>query len=268
MKKIKKEIKRQILNARGAGKVKFGGDEKVKNVYHACIQKTGSQWIKSVFGDTDVVKNTGLRVHPQFRYEIGEFKKSFPKYTFVPGLYIPYELYREIKKPDKHKTIYVIRDPREVVVSWYYSMRYTHSLMGTVRYHRRKLKQLGESEGIEYCIKHLQWKFSFVRSWWQGCEDSRVLTVRFENLTRNPIQEWKKIFEHCGIKIDKSKLKAVLDRYTKEKMRKKDMKKRKEKSRSHYRKDKKSWDELFKSRHIEIFRKINGDIVDRLGYEW
>jgi hypothetical protein len=266
MSKVKKEAKRAGLFLRSLKDRYLALDGNIKNIYHACIQKTGSQWVKKVFGDPEIVRKTGLRVHPQFRYEVDEFKKRFPKYTFVPGLYIPYYLYNEIKKPKQYKTIYVVRDPRDVVVSWYYSMKYTHTKMGNVRRHREHLKDLNEKDGIEYCIKHLQVKFSFVREWWNNKEDPSIYMVRFEDLTKNPVSEWMDIFEHCDIEIDKRILKKVLSKYTKEKMRKRDLEQRPG-GRSHYRKEKKGWRDLFDNHHIDTFYRVNGDIVNLLGYK-
>ena len=238
----------------------------MQNVYHACVQKTGSQWIKAVLSDPDIRAVTGLRPHPQFRYESGRFMQHFPKYTYVPGLYIPYGLYGEIKKPAHYKTFYVIRNPRDIVVSWYYSAKYTHGLMGTVPRHRKKLHQLDESDGFAYCIRELQLKFSFMRTWWNQRDDPHLLFVRFEDLTSHPHAEYTKIFEHCGIEVGDQLLQSVLQRYTKEEMRKRDMEKRKG-GKSHYRKGKKGWRDLFEERHMELFSKMNGDLIEQLGYK-
>jgi hypothetical protein len=262
----KKKLDRAGLFARGVALSITRGSGGVQNVYHGCVQKTGSQWIKAVLSDPDIRKISGLRTHPQFRYESGSFKQHFPKYTFVPGLYVSYGLYNEIDKPPHYKTFYVIRDPRDIVVSWYYSMKYTHELMGTVPKHRKRLLQLNVSDGITYCIHELQLKLSFMRTWWNNQEDPRVYITRFEELTQEPISEWRKIFDHCEIEVGKSTLEAVLSRYTKEKMRERDSEGR-ENDRSHYRKEKKEWRDLFEEYHIELFSKVNGDLVERLGYE-
>jgi len=48
-----------------------------------------------------------------------------------------YDLYEEIQKPERYRTIYVQRDPRDVIVSWYWSMLETHVLMGKVGKYRK-----------------------------------------------------------------------------------------------------------------------------------
>lgn len=257
---------RAKLFMRGWGHRLTFSSRRPKNIYHACIQKTGSQWIKAVFSDPEIVKRTGLQVHPQFRYEVGEFRQKFPLHTFIAGLYIPYPMYNEIDKPKGYKTLYVVRDPRDIVVSWYYSMKYTHGEMGAVSNHRKILRGLSEKRGLEYCINHLQWKFSFIRTWWYNRNDPDIYLVRFEDLTNDPISEWGKIFNHCEIEIEKNTLEKVLSKYTKEKMRERDLKNR-DGDISHYRKEKKGWRDLFNKNLIEIFQKNNGNLIELLGYE-
>lgn len=236
-----------------------------QNIYHACIQKTGSQWIRKVFKDIRVQKYTGLLCYPQHRYEMGEFKKSFPKYTFVGGLYLPYELYDEIVKPKSYRTFYVLRDPRNVIISWYYSMLETHKLMGRVDKHRRKLKKMGFEDGISYCIRAQQLKFSFVKSWIFN-NDQDVLIVRFEDLVNNPLKGFKEIFNHCEVDIPEAELSIILNDYRKSKMREKDLEKNKREE-SHYRTLKTDWKEVFTRKHEAIFQEVNGDLVKILGYD-
>lgn len=237
----------------------------VDNIFHASVQKTGSQWIKAVLNDPRIRKKTGLIVYPQHRYEWDEFQKKFPRKTFVPGLYLSYQSYEEIVKPNNYKTIYVYRDPRDLIVSWYYSMKYSHGLMGKVYKHRSNLEKLNDEDGISYCIKHFQLKLSFMKDWFLNCKDENVIFVKFEDLTANPVNEFSAIFERCNIEITESELKRVLGNYTKEKMRERN--KKNGGKVSHYRKGGKSWEELFTEKHHSLFKRVNGDIVNLLGYK-
>ena len=65
----------------------------IDNIYHACVQKTGSRWMLAVLQDRRVRRASGLSVFPKFRHEFGAFHRRFPKYTIVPGLYILRGLY-------------------------------------------------------------------------------------------------------------------------------------------------------------------------------
>jgi len=242
----------------------------ITNIYHASVQKSGSQWLKQVFNDKVIVKYTKLALYPQHRYEWTEFKSKFPRKTFVPGLYISYQSYEEIIKPERYKTIYVIRDPRELIVSWYYSMKFSHGLMGKVYKHRKNLNNMNEDEGIMYCINHFQLKLSFMKDWVLNCNDENVVFVRFEDLTKKPKEEFSNLFQNLGIKIEEEVLHKVLDNYSKDKMRKRQSatKVSKQTKHSHYRDKPTGWKEMFNDEHIKQFKSINGNVVEILGYSW
>jgi hypothetical protein len=236
------------------------------NIYHACIQRAGSQWIKSIFSDKRVRNLTGLSVHPQFNYDSGEFKFSFPKYTFVPCLYISYDLYDLIQKPSNYKTLYILRDPRDLIVSWYYSTKYTHNISGRVAERRRYLNSVTRSKGLEYAIKRWQLKLSKVREWWINKNDNDIKLVKFEDITNDPEEVFFNIFTEWGYEISKNTVSQILSDYTKEKMRERDISGRRG-ERSKYRENKVGWEEMFEVKHRDLFKRLNGNLVEDLGYK-
>lgn len=245
--------------------------KKVPNniIFHASVQKSGSQWLKAVFNDPEIRQLTNLTTYPQHRYEWNEFKGRFPNKSFVPGLYISYQLYEEIEKPDRYFTLYILRDPRDLVVSWYYSMKYSHGLMGKVHKHRANLNELNEDDGITYCIDHFHLKLSFMKDWVLNCNDPNVVFLKFEDLVKNPSEILYKVFMENGYDIEKEKLSTILANYTKDAMRSKELavKGQKDSDKSHYRKNSSKWQDVFSDNHIEYFNKVNGDIVKILGYD-
>lgn len=239
----------------------------VDNVFHACVQKTGSQWISAVFRDLRVREASGLAPFPQFRYEWGEFRSNFPRRTFVPGLYISRPLYEEIEKPDTYKTLYVLRDPRDIALSWYWSVKETHHLMGKVVKHRERLESLSFHEGLKYAIRTLSIKFSYMRSWAYARDDEHVLFIRLEDLAEEPVAGFAEIMEHCKIPLSTAQLEEILKDYTKEKMRRRDLEVRGQDERSHYRKESTDWRQAFDPEHRELFRDVTGNLLGLLGYE-
>lgn len=265
-------VRRNAAQIRAVGKAATFPESNPQNIYHASIQKTGSHWVKSVFSDPRIREYTHLATYPGHRYEWDEFHKRFPKYHFVPGLFISYGSYEEIEKPERYKTFYVVRDPRDVVVSWYFSIRDTHRLAGKVAQYRKRLRSLGQEEGIAFCIRTLAYKFAFMRTWAYNADDPNVMLVKFEDLVAEPVRYWGKIFDHCGIDIPSTVLRDVLSDYDKEGMRRREqnrsfLRKRSTSNRSHYRKDERDWENLFTRRHKEMFSAINGNLLQVLGYE-
>lgn len=244
----------------------------VVNIYHAAIQKTASHHVKAVFKDKRIKKHTKLPSFPGHRYEWDEFKKKFPKYHFVPGLFISYGQYEEIKKPKRHRTFYIIRDPRNIIVSWYYSTLETHRLAGKVGKYRKILQNLDLDRGIKFCIQTLQYKFSFMRSWIYNRSDPNVLIVKFENLVQSPFETYKKIFSHCGVAIPDNVLEDVLKDHTKDTMRELEKSsffifKRSLSGKSHYRTRSNNWREVMSEQNLKYFYTVNGNLLEELGYE-
>jgi len=265
IKTVRKEFWKFFLKIRS----KFVPDNgrSISNLYLLTMQKSGSQWIKQVLNDRYILKKSGLKLYPQHRYEWTEFHHKFPKGTFVPGLYMSYDLYEEIEKPSQYKTICVVRDPRDIVVSWYFSMLKTHGLMGKVYKYRKALKKITIDEGLHYCIDELALKFSAMRTWFNNTNDPNMLIVKFEDLVQYPTTTFSKVFEFCNIEITKGELESVLSRYTKEKMRENDLKRRTDKSDSHYRVKRSKHSDYFTEEHYNHFYKVTGNLTDVMGYE-
>jgi len=238
------------------------------NLYHASVQKTGSQWIKSVLSDTRIQQATGLRTFPQHGYSMGEFVHKIPRYTYVPGMYISYDLYRKIQKPPRYYTFYVLRDPRNIIVSLYYSLLNSHRLVtNNVKRHRKFLRNQDKEVGINYCIKVFQVRLSYIRSWiYFADDDTNVDFVYFEDITSEPVELFHQVLNNSGFEVGKRLIQRVLSDYTKEEMRK-----RKESSRaklsSGYRKESTSWRSEFTRRNLQMFVKVNGNLASLMGYE-
>jgi hypothetical protein len=230
------------------------------------VQKTGSQWIKKVFNDHAVYRKTGLREFTQRRYEFGEFKKNFPKGTFIPGLYISHDLYLEIFKPQRYYTIYVRRDPRDILVSWYFSMLKTHGLMGKVPYYRSQLQKMDVTDGLHFCIEHFAMKFMSMRTWHRDDVGSNVRFIEFLDIAERPQYVLRQIFNDLGFEFAENELLELCARYSKEELRRKDLDARSDRSESHYRKQGSSYLELWNSEHHRHFHNVTGDLIDVLGY--
>jgi hypothetical protein len=242
-------------------------NRKLKNLYFLTMQKSGSQWVRQIFNDRRLKSKTKLLEYPQHRYELNEFHQKFPIGTFVPGLYMSYDLYEEIKKPTQYKTICIIRDPRDIVISWYFSMLKTHKLMGKVGKYRSVLKEKSFDDGIHYCIDELSIKFMAMRTWINNSDDDNMIFIKFEDLVHKSKDTFTKIFMKCGINISEQEIENILNEYSKDRMRKKDLATRKDKSESHYRKKSSKHVDYFKEEHYKHFYNVTGNLIDILGYK-
>jgi hypothetical protein len=221
-----------------------------------------------VFSDPRIQRHTGLWTYPQHEYEIGDHHNSFPKYTFVPGLYISYEQYLRIDKPKNYKTLYIIRNPKNIIVSWYKSMKETHKLVNdSVRYFRKRFKKMNKKEGIMEAIKYYQVKISFMKEWYMQSEiDNNVTVIRFEEMTKNPKKEFEKTLKNMETEVPKKTIHEVVESHKKSKMVKRDKRKRGDKI-TDYKKGKTDWRNHFDREHEKQFERVNGKAAKIMGYE-
>lgn len=163
----------------------------IENVYHCCTQKTASQWFRGVLRDAIVYRNTGWDVVPyrELGLNDAEISKPIPRHTVAAHLYIDYPTYGAIEKPENYRTFFILRDPRDCVVSWYFSMRYSHNPeFGIVQQLRSELQAIDdEIDGLKHMITRLG-EFGFFdtqRSWVEAPISDRVRVLRYEDFAHD-----------------------------------------------------------------------------------
>lgn len=250
------------------------------NIYHCCVQKTGSQWVKAMLSDWETYRYSGLTVFNYRKSRPGGgyarkitdmgFTEPFPGDTIVTPLYTDFGNYSAIPKPERYRVFFVMRDPRDLVVSWYFSVRYSHALMGRVPEHREVLNRLSVADGMLYSIEYLHDYGLFValESWIDAPKrDPNVLLLRFEDMTaRDNLGVFEELLLHCDIHMPEKALSALLQNYSFERLA--GRKRGKEDRTSHYRRGiPGDWKNYFNSMIMARFEEVTGDLAVRLGYE-
>jgi len=249
----------------------------VENIFHCTVNKAGSQWIRAILYDPVVYRYSGLK--PYFPRVKGVETRSYWECSYAQGfmlrriitpVYIMYDKFRVMPKPEKFKAFFVMRDPRDITVSYYFSLAYTHTPIGDVPKKRRILNDLDLKRGLIWTIQHLKeiGLYDALRSWrFAAKEDSRILVVRLEDLSGpNKVEVFGNLFEHCDIRLPEAELKALLDRYSFEVMKKRDH--RQAKNISHYRSGKPGdWRKYFDNEVANAFKQYTEDLVEYLGYD-
>lgn len=175
------------------------------------------------------------------------------------------------KIPEGVKAISIIRDPRDIAVSAYFSHRYVHGLWDALKIHRENLNRLSVEDGM--CLD-IEWSDTMpgvdghpIRIF-SGLEfNSPVINVHFEDLIASPLKIFSGILYRMKIDFDAKVLSDVLRKYSFSNMANgrqhgdKDIK-------SHYRSGKPGeWREWFTPKVTECFKKLHKDLPMRLGYE-
>lgn len=264
-----------------------------RNVYHCCTQKTASQWFKGLFLDQIFYEYTGLDVYSfvDWRQDvIREFLDDglpmievstrlyegcsdllpLPDLTVGAHLYVGYETYMALPKPANYRTFFILRDPRDIVVSWYFSTLYSHGPSPHIERCRRALEEVSLEDGLRYSIDTIEGfgLFDGQKSWVEGVtEDESARIFFYEDFAADNLVFCRELFEYLDVSLPDSQWKTLLKRnsfetYTGGR------EAGKEDIHSHYRRGVAGdWERYFTDRVISHFQAVTGDLVEILGYE-
>jgi hypothetical protein len=238
----------------------------VENVYHCCAPRTASQWLKKILVDFRVYQYSGLAPFP---VGLIEENTQIPQRTIQTGTFpISYEQLLKMQKPEAFKAFFVIRDPRDLVVSSYFANRYSHVESQSVLKNRQKLSDLPIEEGILCMIDALEGLFKVLQSWAKAKDLSQnIKLIRYEDLTGdNQLSTFKVLFKHCDIAIPENLLIKLLEDYKFNKL-SGGRNKGDEDYLSHYRKGVAGdWRNYFNDSIQQKFYESTGNLTSLLGY--
>jgi tetratricopeptide (TPR) repeat protein len=252
----------------------------IGNLYHCCPPRTGSQWMKGIFQDFRVFQYSGLSPWPvelvrgmnpvSFNTaKLGEKVNPILPNTIVTGTFtINFDRFTQMPKSEHYKAFFVVRDPRDMVVSTYFANKKSHRPSGHIAQTREILNELSLTEGLLYQIQSLKQVFETMHSWLDNQDrDSNSIVVKFEEITGpNQFQVFKGLFQHCDIQMPDPILTQLLDDNSFKKL-SGGREKGQEDSNSHYRKGLQGdWENYFTDEVYQNFKEVTGNLVERLGY--
>jgi hypothetical protein len=163
------------------------------SIFHVTHWKAGSQWVSSVLKFA-----VGQRlIHPHAG-EAGPLGGAFEEGKIYSPVYASRAQFRAVVPDDPaHRVFAVVRDPRDTLISWYFSLMYSHgSAEPTVQESREELRAMNKTEGLALMIgKHLQEVARIQRDW----VTAGVRVFRYEELVANQQETFKQIFEYCQL---------------------------------------------------------------------
>lgn len=250
------------------------------NVYHCCVQKTASQWIRHILGDWRFYRYSGLEsVHPSEVWPADyntiplterHIETPFPSRTVVSPLYLDRPSFDTINKPEKYRAFFVTRDPRDIVVSYYFSTKNSHTTKSArVVESRRLLDELSLEEGLQWAVGRLEEHglFDALRSWVVAGASDEHLVVKYEALTGSGAhEEFRRLMNHLDVRIPDDVLGDLLEDHAFERMAGRE--KGEENQFRHLRKGVSGdWVNYFDEAVTETFFEVTGDLVAILDYE-
>ncbi|HMD96036.1 MAG TPA: sulfotransferase domain-containing protein [Terriglobia bacterium] len=231
--------------------------------------KCGSTWILKVMLDVcQAVNLVAYENHYEhcFGGDIVNYRRQH-HFDFWAYTNADYAFIRPINTIGFH----VVRDPRDVVVSGYFSHLKTHSDEGwpRLRFYRPYLQSLSKEEGL---MREMEFSGVFLQhmlSWDYDAKPS-ILELKFEDMILKPFDLFKKVLEHLSImegKIACGVLTSILEKYSFKNLSggrspgQEDMS-------NHYRRGVHGdWRNHFTKKHIAYFKSLYNPLLLKLGYE-
>lgn len=181
------------------------------SLWHACLPKTASQFVRVVLSDPSVYRRSGML---PFACDAGTAESQ------IIGDYRGRCLLLNVVRKSERlegllngaRGIYVDRDPMELFISWYTSQRYSHPDNPGVLDFRRRVEGLSDTGAMRVALDDFVYIYDIIRSWLVVPEC--FIRVRYENVTgEGALDEWERIMGWFDIEIDRERLGGIVDRY-------------------------------------------------------
>lgn len=186
-----------------------------KNQHHDDVwlvefPKSGVTWLTFLIANVNC-KMTNRNVNVNF-YNINDFVPDIHVSRYLKDDLALYPGYRFIKShslynPFYYKVIYLIRDPRSVMVSYYNFLVGLQSYSGSISTLIR-----GKKYGIDAWIKH-------VSGWlYDVSPDKRIFFIKYEDLLKDTTGCLSNLYCHLGLNVPETVLKNAVESSSKNKM--------------------------------------------------
>ena len=265
--------------------------------------KCGTSWFTQILWHLSAdlgLKFRGFNSPEQFE-EIG--LAEFVKKEGIDWLSLRNASWENVKKLPNFRGFHVVRDPRDIVVSGYFSHLKTHQLScDSIIQAREKLVNLPKEDGLIAEMEGISGGILDQISEWNYGEREEILELKMEEIAADPATKFREIFQHLGYfdgsyelsvgnqlshllnrlyrrskgasfvrfpqnQISSSLLDKQLEKSSFQRL-SKGRKQGEVDEKSHYRSGKHGdWRNHFTPRVLAEFRERFGDLVVRLGYE-
>jgi Sulfotransferase domain len=241
------------------------------NIYHCCTQKTASQSFREIYGDEAFFQYTGLHVKPHREMGLREadIRQPLPEKT-IAYLYIGYPAFRAIPKPASYKALFLMRDPRDAVVSWYFGVQGGMKQTFVVPEMRERVTSLDRQAGLRYVTDKLEslGYFEAQRSWMDPeVAEQGIRVFRYEAFAADNRKFLQDLFQYLDIPMPADEVNALAGRHGFSR-RAGGRTQGEEKPGSHNRKGVGGdWANQFDPETTQHFRLVTGDLLEVLGYQ-
>lgn len=214
---VKKLINRSRTAVRGiSGRARFRRSIRPSDVFIVTFPKSGTNWVgfllALVAADRATGSKTDITLEESSDWVQGVNEEHFGGRPLpedprlgeprVFKIHAPYD-------PVFPRVIYVVRDPRDVMVSYYY--------------HNRRKKLEFEIAIDEYVARNDTWPCDWgdhVAGWLSRAGGDDVLFIRYEDLKEDTLASFRRIVDFCGLVLSDEQLNDYIERSSFDRMRK------------------------------------------------
>lgn len=235
---------------------------------HTSIPRTATTWLRSIF---DALASDLVLFHPnrdERSYADFQAAGGLPDWHLFSCVFVGWDALdlTAIKFP--YRILHVRRDPRDVLVSQYYSVKYSHrGLDGPHQALRTYLREHNEEEGLIHLAAETRHLVQILLSYAEKGPANHCQIVDYEQLTENLAPVLQTFFASGGFKIEDKHLQAVIENNRFE--RTSDGRVKGEEDVTHH--NRKGvvgdWKVKFTPRVKDFYKQHNGEALVQLGYE-
>lgn len=166
-----------------------------------------------------------------------------------------------------YKGFHLVRDPRDMVVSGYFSHLNSHPERWIFqKQHFNKIRGLPQEEGLHEEIDYSGWlEFDDMLAW--DTTTSHIEEIQFEQLTSSPKETFARLLEFSDLPVEINVLEQIIDHFSFEKL-SGGRKKGEENTTHHYRSGVAGdWKRYLSDANLRYFMDKYGSLLEKYGYE-
>lgn len=232
--------------------------------------KCGTNWILQVMTDVCAAEGLTLVNHDEAVWfhngDILAYRREHP-FDFWSYTNADYTFVRPLDTIGFH----VVRDPRDVIVSGYFSHLATHpdTAWPRLRYYRPYLQTLDKHDGLMCEMEFSGIYLQQMLLWEYGAKTS-ILELRFEDMIAQPVASFERVLTHMGFmpaRVSRLMLEEILERHSFKNL-SGGRAPGEEDATSHYRRGQPGdWRNHLDAEHIAYFKSLYNPLLLKLGYE-
>lgn len=165
--------------------------------HHKCATMYANSVLGRVCAELGLRKRTGYTPE-DFGGDVGAFADR-DRPDLICYLDAEWEPVRDL---GSIRAVHVVRDPRDILVSAYFSHLYSHQTESwpELREHRMRLEEASKEEGLYLEMEFTGYVFEAMQRW--DYDRDEVLEAKFEELSERPFEFWLRVTDHLGLLDD------------------------------------------------------------------